>query len=125
MNKLIASILLVVVVVVVAVTTPASAFTAIQPPSSARSSLASPPTRLRAPLGPHSFGAPPAASSSSSSSAAAGTTATALYLKVKIDPNAKGNKNVAGNARMAAYGGSVVIALMLPIAFLVWSAVSK
>ncbi|KAL7460969.1 hypothetical protein ACHAXS_001402 [Conticribra weissflogii] len=50
---------------------------------------------------------------------------TALNLKVKVDPNAKGNKNVTGNAKMAAYGGSIVFAALLPIAFLVWSAVSK
>ena len=50
-------------------------------------------------------------------------------LRLKVDPealkkNAK-NKNVSGTSKMAAYGGSVVIALLLPIAFLVWSAVSK
>mmetsp|Transcript_8301 Transcript_8301/g.17328 ORF Transcript_8301/g.17328 Transcript_8301/m.17328 type:complete len:103 (-) Transcript_8301:261-569(-) len=50
---------------------------------------------------------------------------TALNLKVKVDPNAKGNKNVTGNAKMAAYGGSIVFAALLPIAFLVWSAISK
>eukprot|EP00584_Thalassiosira_punctigera_P002996 CAMPEP_0172535314 /NCGR_PEP_ID=MMETSP1067-20121228/7384_1 /TAXON_ID=265564 ORGANISM="Thalassiosira punctigera, Strain Tpunct2005C2" /NCGR_SAMPLE_ID=MMETSP1067 /ASSEMBLY_ACC=CAM_ASM_000444 /LENGTH=101 /DNA_ID=CAMNT_0013320243 /DNA_START=214 /DNA_END=519 /DNA_ORIENTATION=+ len=50
---------------------------------------------------------------------------TALNLKVKVDPDAKGNKNVKGNAKMAAYGGSIVFAALLPIAFLVWSAVSK
>eukprot|EP00573_Skeletonema_grethae_P007891 CAMPEP_0201699288 /NCGR_PEP_ID=MMETSP0578-20130828/23146_1 /ASSEMBLY_ACC=CAM_ASM_000663 /TAXON_ID=267565 /ORGANISM="Skeletonema grethea, Strain CCMP 1804" /LENGTH=99 /DNA_ID=CAMNT_0048186025 /DNA_START=27 /DNA_END=326 /DNA_ORIENTATION=- len=53
------------------------------------------------------------------------TSSTALNLKVKVDPNAKGNKNVSGNAKMAAYGGSIVFAALLPIAFLVWSAVSK
>ncbi|KAL7428171.1 hypothetical protein ACHAXH_001736 [Discostella pseudostelligera] len=53
------------------------------------------------------------------------STSTALQLKVKVDPEAKKTKNAAGNAKMAAYGGSVVIALLLPIAFLVWSAVSK
>jgi hypothetical protein len=50
---------------------------------------------------------------------------TALNLKVKVDPEAKGGKNVKGNAKMAAYGGSVVFALLLPVAFLVWSAVGK
>ena len=30
------------------------------------------------------------------------TSSTALNLKVKVDPNAKGNKNVTGNAKMAA-----------------------
>lgn len=50
---------------------------------------------------------------------------TALNLKVKVDPDAKGGDNVKGKAKMAAYGGSVVFALLLPVAFLVWSAVSK
>jgi hypothetical protein len=50
---------------------------------------------------------------------------SALQLKVKVDPDAKKTKNTAGNAKMAAYGGSVIIAVLLPIAFLVWSAVSK
>ena len=56
-------------------------------------------------------------------SAAAST--TALQLKGKVDPDAKGNNNAAGNAKMAAYGGSIIFAALLPIAFLVWSAVSK
>lgn len=30
------------------------------------------------------------------------TSSTALNLKVKVDPNAKGNKNDKGNAKMAA-----------------------
>ena len=52
------------------------------------------------------------------------TSSTALNLKV--DPNSiKGNKNEKGNAKMAAYGGSVAIAVLLPVAFLIWSAVSK
>mmetsp|Transcript_15747 Transcript_15747/g.23876 ORF Transcript_15747/g.23876 Transcript_15747/m.23876 type:complete len:100 (-) Transcript_15747:279-578(-) len=51
-------------------------------------------------------------------------TSTALNLKVKVDPNAK-TTNTKGNAKMAAYGGSIVFAALLPIAFLVWSAVSK
>ena len=50
---------------------------------------------------------------------------TALNLKVKVDPDAKGGDNVKGKAKMAAYGGSIVFALLLPVAFLVWSAVSK
>ena len=51
-------------------------------------------------------------------------TSTSLNLKVKVDPNAKTN-NAAGNAKAAAYGGSIAIAALLPIAFLVWSAFSK
>ena len=58
------------------------------------------------------------------SSAEGLTSTTALQLKVKIDPEAKGNKNVAGNAKMAAYGGSVVVAVLLPVVFLIWAAVS-
>ena len=52
------------------------------------------------------------------------TTSTSLNLKVKVDPNAKTN-NAAGNAKAAAYGGSIAIAALLPIAFLIWSALSK
>lgn len=52
------------------------------------------------------------------------TSTTSLNLKVKVDPNAK-TKNSAGNAKAAAYGGSIAIAALLPIAFLVWSAISK
>ena len=49
---------------------------------------------------------------------------TALALKVKVDPDAKGNNNAAGNAKMAAYGGSVLVAVALPFVFLIWSAVN-
>jgi hypothetical protein len=52
-------------------------------------------------------------------------TSTSLQLKIKVDPDAKGNKNVDGNVRMAAYGGSVLVALALPFIFLIWSAVNK
>mmetsp|Transcript_10626 Transcript_10626/g.25576 ORF Transcript_10626/g.25576 Transcript_10626/m.25576 type:complete len:100 (+) Transcript_10626:91-390(+) len=51
-------------------------------------------------------------------------TSTSLNLKVKVDPNAKTN-NSAGNAKAAAYGGSIAIAALLPIAFLIWSTLSK
>mmetsp|Transcript_13752 Transcript_13752/g.20151 ORF Transcript_13752/g.20151 Transcript_13752/m.20151 type:complete len:99 (-) Transcript_13752:254-550(-) len=52
------------------------------------------------------------------------STTTQLHLKIKVDPDevAKG-ANAKGNAKMAAYGGSVLIALALPFVFLVWSAV--
>lgn len=60
-----------------------------------------------------------------SSSSSSSFSNSALQLKVKVDPDAKKTKNTAGNAKMAAYGGSVIIAVLLPIAFLVWSAVSK
>jgi len=51
-------------------------------------------------------------------------TSTSLNLKIKVDPNAKTN-NDKGNAKAAAYGGSIAIAALLPIAFLVWSVVNK
>jgi hypothetical protein len=51
-------------------------------------------------------------------------TSTSLNLKVKVDPNAK-TKNAAGNAKAAAYGGSIAIAALLPIGFLLWSMLSK
>ena len=54
------------------------------------------------------------------------STTSSTALNLKVDPNSiKGNKNESGNAKMAAYGGSVAIAVLLPIAFLIWSAVSK
>ncbi|KAL7538994.1 hypothetical protein ACHAXR_008937 [Thalassiosira sp. AJA248-18] len=99
MNKLIATLLVIAVVV-----NTATAFTSQSPPSLTRRQNASP-------LGP-AFEVPSATSS------------TALNLKVKIDPNKK-TDNSKGNAKMAAYGGSVIFAALLPIAFLVWSAVSK
>lgn len=49
---------------------------------------------------------------------------TALRLKMdvkELEKNAASNSS--GNAKMAAYGGSVVIALALPLAFLAWSAI--
>lgn len=49
---------------------------------------------------------------------------TSLNLKVKVDPNAK-TDNSKGNAKAAAYGGSIAIAALLPIAFLIWSAINK
>lgn len=102
MNKFIATLL---IVAAVAVNT-ATAFSTQRAPALA--------TRHQnaAPLGP-SFDVHSATSS------------TALNLKVKVDPNAKKTKNVKGEAKMAAYGGSVAIAVLLPVAFLVWSAVSK
>ena len=76
MNKLIAAVLL-----VVAIMESASAFST--GPSSLTTRAAS-----TAPLGP--------------SLEFQTTSSTALNLKVKVDPNAKGNKNVSGNAKMAA-----------------------
>jgi hypothetical protein len=76
MNKFIAAVL-----VVAAIMESATAF------STGTSSLASR-RASSAPLGPSLEFKP--------------TSSTALNLKVKVDPNAKGNKNVAGNAKMAA-----------------------
>ena len=54
------------------------------------------------------------------------TSSSSTALNLKVDPNSiKGNKNNAGNSKMAAYGGSIVFAALLPIAFLIWSAVGK
>ena len=51
------------------------------------------------------------------------STTTALQLKVKVDPDKAGNKNEKGNNAMAAYGGSIAIAALLPVAFIIWSLV--
>ena len=54
------------------------------------------------------------------------TSSSSTALSLKVDPNSiKGNKNNAGNSKMAAYGGSIVFAALLPIAFLIWSAIGK
>ena len=55
-------------------------------------------------------------------SISAESSSTALHLKVKIDPKAAAGKNTKGQAKAAAYGGSIAIAAALPIIFLVWSA---
>ena len=52
------------------------------------------------------------------------TSSTSLNLKIKVDPNAKTN-NDKGNAKGAAYVGSIAIAAALPIIFLIWSATGK
>ena len=52
------------------------------------------------------------------------TSSTSLNLKVKIDPNKK-TDNSKGNVKAAAYGGSIAIAALLPIGFLLWSVLSK
>lgn len=50
---------------------------------------------------------------------------TSTALNLKVDPNSiKGNKNDKGNAKMAAYGGSVAVAVALPVLFLIWSQLS-
>ena len=123
MNKFVSTLLIVAVVAVDV----ASAFAAIRPSSSSsRSSRRADGGVVVVAPSSSSFVVRVPSSAVVVVASSSGTT-TALRLKVKIDPEAKnkGNKNVAGNAKMAAYGGSVVIALLLPIAFLVWSAVSK
>ncbi|OEU07128.1 hypothetical protein FRACYDRAFT_251907 [Fragilariopsis cylindrus CCMP1102] len=52
------------------------------------------------------------------------STSTSLNLKIKVDPNAK-TDNSKGNAKGAAYVGSIAIAAALPIIFLIWSATNK
>mmetsp|Transcript_18235 Transcript_18235/g.29428 ORF Transcript_18235/g.29428 Transcript_18235/m.29428 type:complete len:82 (-) Transcript_18235:153-398(-) len=49
---------------------------------------------------------------------------TQLFLKVKVDPKAASNKNKInpGAFKGAAYGGSIAVAVLLPVAFLVWAA---
>ena len=101
MNKFLASLLLVAIAA-----QGASAFTS-------KSSLSRRQMRTSQPLDGPSFEVPSSAASS-----------TALNLKVKVDPNKK-TSNTTGNAKMAAYGGSVVIAVALPVLFLIWSAVSN
>lgn len=54
--------------------------------------------------------------------AAAEDSSTALHLKVKVDPKAAANSNNLGKSKAAAYGGSVAIAALLPVIFLVWAA---
>jgi hypothetical protein len=54
------------------------------------------------------------------------TSSTALSLKLNVkelEKNAS-NKNTSANVKGATYGGSIVIAILLPVAFLVWSATS-
>ena len=58
----------------------------------------------------------------SSSPFAAEDSSTALHLKVKVDPNAAAKGNALGKSKAAAYGGSVAIAVLLPVVFLVWAA---
>ena len=52
------------------------------------------------------------------------STSTSLNLKIKVDPNAK-TDNSKGNAKGAAYVGSIAIAAALPIIFLIWSTTNK
>ena len=51
-------------------------------------------------------------------------TSTSLNLKVKVDTVkvGKSNKMNPGAAKGAASGGSIAIAVLLPVAFLVWAA---
>ena len=51
-------------------------------------------------------------------------TSTTLNLKVKVDTVKveKSNKINPGAFKGAAYGGSIAIAVLLPVAFLIWAA---
>lgn len=118
LNK-ITTFLLVLVAAATNLATTSTAFTTTQSLAVLRQGDAASRHSNPAAIGPSTFQVIPSPSSSSTNSH------SALQLKVKVDPDAKKTKNTAGNAKMAAYGGSVVIALLLPIAFLVWSAVSK
>ena len=52
----------------------------------------------------------------------AGITAMQLKLDPKeLEKNASNNN--AGNLKGAAYGGSIAVAALLPVAFLVWAAI--
>ena len=47
-------------------------------------------------------------------------------MQLKLDPNElekNASNNNAGNLKGAAYGGSIAVAALLPVAFLVWAAV--
>jgi hypothetical protein len=53
------------------------------------------------------------------------TTTTSLNLKIKVDPEKAKSKGInPGLAKGAAYGGSIVVAVLLPVIFLAWSAFS-
>ncbi|CAB9511100.1 expressed unknown protein [Seminavis robusta] len=49
-------------------------------------------------------------------------TSTSLNLKVKVDPEQSKNRSNPAAMKGAAYGGSIAIAVLLPVAFLVWAA---
>jgi hypothetical protein len=51
------------------------------------------------------------------------SSSTQLSLKIKLDPEASKKKVNPGAFKGAAYGGSIVVAVLLPLAFLVWAAV--
>jgi Mn2+/Fe2+ NRAMP family transporter len=51
------------------------------------------------------------------------STSTQLYLKVKVDPSKQKNNNNLGQSKMAAYTGSIAIAVLLPVAFLIYAAI--
>lgn len=53
----------------------------------------------------------------------ASTSSTALNLKIKVDESAQDSNRInPGAFRGAAYGGSILVAVALPLVFLVWAA---
>ena len=46
-------------------------------------------------------------------------------VRVKVDPNKKEERFSKADMKMAAYGGSIAIAVALPLVFLVWSALAN
>jgi hypothetical protein len=48
---------------------------------------------------------------------------TSLHLKIKVDPEAeKSNRVNPAVFKNAAYGGSIALAVILPLAFIIWAA---
>jgi hypothetical protein len=50
-------------------------------------------------------------------------TSTSLNLKIKIDPEESKNRVNPGAYKGAAYAGSIAIAVLLPVVFLVWASI--
>jgi hypothetical protein len=52
-------------------------------------------------------------------------TSTTLYVKVKIDPKKSDDRINPAVFRNAAYLGSIAVAVLLPVIFLIWSATNN
>ena len=50
-------------------------------------------------------------------------TTTSLNLKIKVDPEEQKNRVNPGAYKGAAYAGSIAIAVLLPVIFLVWASI--
>jgi hypothetical protein len=50
-------------------------------------------------------------------------TSTSLNLKIKIDPEESKTRVNPGAYKGAAYAGSIAIAVLLPVVFLVWASI--